>query len=216
MPTILHRAGLQRHCLAHALVLLAVALHLIAATPIRAEDRTDGAALPEHAAQNTSPTSEIISEDCFDELENGATPLLACRVPLILSESEQAELEKGSRGYVKNVNCMLTIKIERKELEVPTSEPNHVFQSPEQPVTCTVTTYKSTFDITATFAPRITFKDGDAVGALPGLGNVQGVSRVISWPVVQFVNRWKSIQNGMLQVVNAYLARERKRVPDKK
>ena len=58
--------------------------------------------------------------------------------------------------------------------------------------------------MTATFAPEATFKNGVAVSATPGLGNVKGIKRVVSWPVVQFVNRWPSVRAGMLTIINAY------------
>lgn len=160
---------------------------------------------------SADPATPALSQDCFDELENAAGAEIACHFPLRLSEAEQAELEKGSRGYVKNVTCTMTIRIKRADVAAAIAGSDHVFQSPEQPVTCTVVTYKSTFDVTATFAPRVVFKDDVGVETSPGLANVKGVSRVISWPVVQFVNRWPSIRKGLLQIVNAYRTHARKR-----
>lgn len=148
-------------------------------------------------------------QDCFEQLQVGTAPEIACMVPLRLSETEQAELEKGSRGYIKNVACSLTVRIARSALEAAITSADTTFQSPEQPVVCSVTTAKSTFDITASFAPRIVIAGDTAVEATPGLGNVKGITRVISWPVVQFVNRWPSVRSGMLQVVNAYRTHHR-------
>lgn len=177
--------------------------------PVRGEDAPSG---PSRHADPAATTGDgLLSRDCFEELENGIRPEIACVFPLRLSDTEQAELEAGSRGYVKNVACTLTIRIPRKEVEFAIAARDHIFQSPEQPVTCTVTTHKSNFDITATFAPRVVFKNDTAVEATPGLGNVEGVTRVLSWPVVQFVNRWPSIRTGLLQVVNAYRTHARKK-----
>ena len=105
---------------------------------------------------------------------------------------------------MKDFNCRLTVRIARAEIDKALAAVEYVFKSPEQPVVCTITTYKSTFDVTGTFAPEVTFKNGQAVFATPGLGNVTGISRVISWPVVQFVNRWPSVREGMLTIINAY------------
>lgn len=149
--------------------------------------------------------------DCFEQLENGNGPEISCAVPLQLSDTERAELEAGSRGYVKNVSCTLTVRVPRNDVERAIAAADIVFQSPEQPVVCTITTHKSTFDITATFAPRFVVKGDVATEATPGLANVKGVTSVISWPVVQFVNRWPSIRSGMLQIVNAYRTHARKR-----
>lgn len=158
----------------------------------------------------TPPAEPPAAEDCFEDLEKGTRAEIVCYFPLKLSPIEQAELEKGSRGYIKNVDCTMTIKVARSLVEAAITASDHVFQSPEQPVSCTVTTHKSSFDITATFAPRVVFKGDVAVEASPGLANVKGVSRVISWPVVQFVNRWPSIRKGLMQVVDANRAHRRK------
>ncbi len=149
--------------------------------------------------------------DCFEQLENGTSPEISCAVPLQLSDTERAELEAGSRGYVKNVACTLTVRIARSEVEAALAAAEIVFQSPEQPVVCRIETHKSAFDVTATFAPRFVVRGDVAVEATPGLGNVMGVSRVISWPVVQFVNRWPSIREGLVTIVNAYRTHARKR-----
>ena len=164
---------------------------------------------PQRGMAAPAPDTEF-SEDCYEELENGTRPEIACLVPLRLSETERVELEKGSRGYLKDVTCTMTVRVPRRDIEAAIASRDAIFQSPEQPVRCTITAPKSTFDITATFAPRVVIKNDVAVEATPGLGNVQGITRVIAWPVVAFVNRWPSIRAGMLQVVNAYRAHARK------
>ena len=161
------------------------------------------------AAQSTAP-APALSDDCFAEVETGTGPEIACFFPLQPSAEERAELEKGSRGYVKDFKCRLTVRIARSEIDKALAAVDYSFKSPEQPVVCTITTHKSTFDVTATFAPEVTFKNGQAVSATPGLGNVKGITRVISWPVVQFVNRWPSVRDGMLTIVNAYKAHKGK------
>lgn len=151
-----------------------------------------------------------LSDDCFAEVENGTGPDIACLFQMQPSAAERAELEAGSRGYVKDFACRLTVRIPRAEIDRALAAVDYAFKSPEQPVVCTITTYKSTFDVTGTFAPEVTFKNGVAVSATPGLGNVKGITRVISWPVVQFVNRWPSVREGMLTIVNAYKAHKAK------
>ena len=99
----------------------------------------------------------------------------------------------------------MTIRIERRLIDEALGAADHVFQAPAQPVTCDVVTSKSTFPITFTFAPRVEFKDGAAVKASPVMDGVTGVSRILSWPVVTYVNHSREIRDGMLQVVNAYL-----------
>jgi hypothetical protein len=151
-----------------------------------------------------------LSEDCFDVLENGKGSEIACAFPLRLTDTERTDLKKVTRGYLDDLACRMSIHIERTKVDEAIRAADHVFQSPEQPVTCTVTTPKSTFDVTATFAPRVVFKGDKAVEASPGLANVTGVSRVLSWPVMLYVNRGPGMRSSMLQVVNAYRDHVRK------
>jgi hypothetical protein len=69
----------------------------------------------------------------------------------------------------------------------------------------------SIIPITGTFAPKVTIKDGVAIQATPGLANVQGVSRIISLPVVAYVNRAGFLRDGMLKTVNAWMGHMRTR-----
>ena len=43
-----------------------------------------------------------------------------------------------------------------------------------------------------------------ATFATPGLGNVTGVNRYLSWPVVQYVNYSPGIRRDMIAIINAY------------
>jgi hypothetical protein len=174
----------------------AVSMLLLAATSILALAAGPGGAL---------------SEDCFDELENGRGAEIACTVPLKLTQQERTDLKKATREYLHDLECSMTIRIDRAKVNEAIRAADLVFRSPDQPVTCKVTTAKTRFDVTATFAPRVVFKGGKAVTASPGLGNVKGVSRVLSWPVVTYVNYGPGMRSGLLQVVNAYREHRRKK-----
>jgi hypothetical protein len=167
------------------------------------------------SSATAAPTAQAptpgLSEDCFEELEKGKGSEIACGFPLRLTEEERADLEKATRGYLKNLACLMTIRIARDKVDEAIEASDLTFQSPDQPVSCTVTTPKSTFEVTATFAPRVVFKGDVAVSASPGLGNVKGVSRVLSWPVVAYVNYGPGMHSNMLKVVNAYRAHVRRK-----
>ena len=60
--------------------------------------------------------------------------------------------------------------------------------------------------MTGTFAPHVTFKDGVAVSASPGLANVEGVNSYLAWPVVQYVNYSPGIRREMAAIINVYRA----------
>lgn len=168
------------------------------------------AAIGAPAAGKTTPTPGM-SEDCFDTLENGRGPDIVCAFPLRLTETERADLKKATREYLHDLECTMTIKIERAKVDEAIRAADLVFQSPEQPVICHVTTGDKAFDVTATFAPRVVFKGDKAVAASPGLGNVTGVTRALSWPVMLYVNYGPGMRANMIQVVNAYRDHARKK-----
>jgi len=186
-----------------------ITLCLLAAATLPFPRPNTAKALETAAAENASPEH---SEDCFWQLENGKNSEIACTFPMLLTRDERADLQRITRQYLQDVTCRLDVRIAREAVDQAISARDHVFQSPEQPVTCTVTTKSSTFDIKATFAPRVVFKDDLAIEASPGLANVTGVSRILSWPVEQYVNRGPGMRSSMLQIVNAYrkYAREKK------
>ena len=151
--------------------------------------------------------------DCFDDLERGTSKDIACTFPIKPSAAEKLELEKQTKGVLKDATCSVAIRIERALIRTAIEQSDFVFQAPPQPVTCEVTAHirkVGVYPITGTFSPRVVFKDGQAVEATPGLANVTGVTSVISWPVVTYVNRGGMIRDGMLQVVNAWLGHMRK------
>ncbi len=152
---------------------------------------------------------------CFAELERGSNPEIVCQFPLQPSQAERDELEKQTSGYLKQVDCVVSIRIERAQISAAIASADHMFQAPPQPVACKVTMPgkkagdaigpDQVIPITGTFAPKVTIREWVATQASPGLANVQGVSRVISLPVVAYLNRAGFIREGMLKTVNAWM-----------
>jgi hypothetical protein len=151
--------------------------------------------------------------DCFEDLQKGSSAEIVCNFPVVPSPREREDMEKNTKGVLKDARCTVAIRIERSLVTRALDEPDYVFVAPPQPVSCDVTAHirqVSTFPITGTFAPRVVFKGGEAVEATAGLDNVTGVTRVISWPVVAYVNRSGMVRDGMLKVVNAWVGHMRK------
>ena len=192
-------------------VRLSVAVALLAALAFSA---------PVEAAK-TAPPPAAVPDDCFADLMSGKSQEIVCLFPVRMTEAERAELETTTRGYFKAATCTVSIRIDRALIAVTVDAVDHIFQAPPQPVTCDVTAHLSekeppkTFPITGTFAPRVVLKDGRAVEASPGLGNITGVPRVLSWPVETWVNRGGTVRGGMLQVINAWLDHMRQRAPQR-
>ena len=158
---------------------------------------------PSHAAKVGGIT------DCFAELERGNGSEIVCEFPVQPSPKEQRELETQTYGYVKGAACLVSIRIQRALVTAAIETPDYVFVAPPQPVACNVIMPGKTGDavvpITATFAPKVTIRSSVATEATPGLGEVKGVSRVLSLPVVAYVNRAHFLRDGMLKVVNTWL-----------
>jgi hypothetical protein len=147
---------------------------------------------------------------CFADLERGTAPEIVCEFPLQPSPAERAEMEKQTSGYLKDATCVVSIRVARALVAAAIETPDTVVLVPPQPVACKVTMPGKTADtvtnITSTFSPKVTIKGGSAVEATPGLGDVKGVSRIISWPAVAYINRAGFLRAGMLKTVNAWMA----------
>ena len=142
--------------------------------------------------------------DCFHQLEKGRGPELVCEFPTRLTDDERRDLRSVSRELIQDATCVVSIRIDRRLVEEALAAEDMVFETPPQPVRCEITTRESKVPITAVFAPRVVITGGEAIEASPGLAQVAGVSSVLAWPVVQYVNRAGNIQDGMLAVINAY------------
>ncbi len=116
-------------------------------------------------------------------------------------------MRRLTRERLQNASCRVTVRISRDLVQPALTEANHMFNAPPQPVVCTIQTRDSTFDVTGTFAPNVTFKDGVAVSASPGLANVKGVNTYLAWPVVQYVNYSPGIRREMIAIINVNRAR---------
>lgn len=162
------------------------------------------AANPAEKSGNAPVVKGATGKDCFEELERGTSTEFTCTYPVALAEQERVDLKRITREYLQDVNCAVTVKIDRGIVERAVGDNNYDFQAPPQPVTCDVKTKSSNVHITATFAPKVKFKDGQAIEGTPGLDNIAGVTRILSWPVKQYVNRAPHVRETMLKIINAY------------
>lgn len=135
------------------------------------------------------------------------SPEISCEYTALLTDQERADMRRLTRDRLQHAVCHVTVRVDRALVQPALTEANHIFNAPPQPVTCKITTRDSTFDITGTFAPQVTFKDGVAISASPGLANIEGVNRYLAWPVVQYVNYSPGIRRDMIAMINAYRER---------
>lgn len=157
-------------------------------------------------APTEARTDKARAKDCFWQLEHGRTNEIDCLYPAELSERERADLRKLTRDMLQDARCVVAIRIEREALTPVIAAEAHVFEAPPQPVRCEIFTKDGPKTITGSFTPRVEIRDGRAVDATPGLGNIEGVPNYLAWPVVQYVNRSGAIRANVLEFVNAYRA----------
>lgn len=158
------------------------------------------------AAAFAVPPASAAEPDCFEQLQSGKEPVIACEFPTRLTADERADLQRITRGVLQDASCLVAISIERRLVDAALAARDHVFEAPPQPVTCKVVTQERAFTISATFSPRVVIKEGIATEATPGMSGVNGVSRLLSWPVIQYVNHSGRVRDGLLRIVNAYFA----------
>lgn len=165
-----------------------------------------GAALLAVGDAGWCATAAAAGRDCFAEIERGRGPVLTCKFPTRLTDDEKRDLRSLTRDVLLDARCVVSISIERDQVTTALTATDLEFAALPQPVTCEVVTADKVYPITGTFAPRVVFRDGEAVEATPGLADVVGVPGYLAWPVVQYVNRSGSIRDGMLQAINGYRA----------
>lgn len=145
--------------------------------------------------------------NCFYQLLEDTGPQIDCEHPAWLTEEEKADLKKLTREYLLDARCNIKIAIERAKVDAALVGSDLTFTSPPQPMTCVLTTSSGEMTIAGTFAPQVTFKDGIAIKATPGLANITGVNTYLAWPVVHYINNASRIGEPMKMMINAYRAR---------
>lgn len=154
---------------------------------------------PALAAETAAP-----NPDCFDAFLNETGEEIVCVFPTRMSGDEKAEVEKVTRGFVKDAHCDVAIRMPRKlVVDALAATGDHVFEAPALKSHCEVVTSKSTFPVDMTFAPKVVFKSGVATEATPNLNNVTGVPKALWWPVAYWVNSSDMIEETTLKIVNA-------------
>lgn len=158
------------------------------------------------ASVMSAPPARPLSP-CLEELGKSAKDDISCDYVTLLTDEERADLTRLTRGVLQDASCRVAVRIARDVVAPALSGRDYVFESPPQQVSCEIKTSRGAVPLTGVFAPRVVFKDGKAVEASPGLGNVAGVSGYLSWPAVQYVNHAPGIRREMLATINAYRSR---------
>ncbi|MFM2423124.1 MAG: hypothetical protein RL291_1654 [Pseudomonadota bacterium] len=154
--------------------------------------------------------------DCFHTLQFGRDADIVCALPVRPQGKDLDGLVAASRGYVREVDCVVSIRVPRAAITAALQTPDYVFEAPAQPVACDVVANLSGNElsrhkVTAQFAPRVVFRGGVATDATPGLSLGPDISRVVSWPLEAYVNRGGAVRDGMLQAVNLWVYHLRQR-----
>lgn len=143
---------------------------------------------------------------CLKAVANPSGAEIFCKYKTLLTDEERADMQRLTRGLLIDASCLVNVNIARDLVESALTKDDHAFEATPQPVTCEIKTKDGGFPVTATFAPKVLFKQGVATEGTPGLGGVTGVNKYLAWPVVQYVNRAPGIRKSMLEIINRYRA----------
>ena len=149
--------------------------------------------------------------DCFSSLRQPGGKRLVCEHQAWMTEQERADITQLTRGYLLDAKCTVSVDVERTLVDEALAASDRVFDLPAQPVVCALETSRGPMTIAGTFAPKVTFKEGFAVDASPGLGNVTGVNSYLAWPVIAYVNGAGRIKSEMAAMINMFRAQLNKR-----
>jgi len=151
-----------------------------------------------------------ITRDCFWQLTRGNGDKIQCDFPVRMTPEELKKVREITRGVLTDAHCNMVVDIDRSLIDDAVNTPDHTFEPPAQPVTCHINTTKKNFSLELFFKPRVLFKDGKAIEATPGMGAPTRTTRIISWPVREWVNTSEEIEDAMVRIINAYLKQYRK------
>lgn len=143
---------------------------------------------------------------CLKAIADPSGAEISCKYKTLLTDEERADMQRLTRGLLVDASCLVNVKIARDLVEPALTKDDHAFEATPQPVTCEIKTKDGGFPVSATFAPKVLFKQGVATEGTPGLGDVKGVNKYLAWPVVQYVNRAPGIRGSMLEIINRYRA----------
>lgn len=157
------------------------------------------------AAYAAGPLRDVpLEKQCLKQLIESNDAQIDCVHQAWFTPEERNDLEKLTRGYLKDASCAIEVRIARKEIEAALTSADTVFTAPAQPATCELETSRGKVTINGTFSPRVVFKGGVAVEATPGLGDITGVNSYLAWPVVHYINYSERITKPMMLMINAY------------
>lgn len=155
------------------------------------------------AGAKAGPASEPPT-NCWRALEDIPGPRFVCQHRAWMTEEEKADVARLTLGYLKDARCTVNVDVEAAIVSEAMVANSKIVDIPPQPVTCILETSSGPLTISSTFAPHVEIKDGVAVRATPGLGNITGVNTYLAWPVVAYVNHAPGITGEMARMINAY------------
>jgi len=146
-----------------------------------------------------------VAQDCIDQLGDPDVDIIACTVPFQLRRRAREDLMRITGGVLRDAGCLVEVGLARATVFNALVHAQNL-EVPAQPVECDVETDRRPLQARFTLAPKVWFADGRAVRALPGLGNVTGVSPLLAILLTNWVNNNPQVQRAMIAWVNDYLA----------
>lgn len=144
------------------------------------------------------------AQPCVAKLQNPKMKNINCIIKFNLDKKIQKDLKGATAGMVRNAACKVRVSVTREKVFSALMNAK-VLEVPRQPVNCRIITSGDPFSARFTLAPKVWFKEGKAVRAKPGMGDLLGMPPFLAKLLTDWVNSSKMIQAAMIHEVNKAL-----------
>jgi hypothetical protein len=144
------------------------------------------------------------AQPCVAKLQNPKLKNIDCIIKFNLDKKIQRDLKGATAGMVRNAACKVRVSVTREKVFSALMNAK-VLQVPRQPVNCRIITSGDPFSARFTLAPKVWFKEGKAIRAKPGMGNLLGMPPFLGKLLADWVNSSKMIESAMIHEVNKAL-----------
>ena len=143
-------------------------------------------------------------------------PDLACD----LSKTWQKdEIQRGADAAnvmwgLGSAKCSVKVKAKRADIVAAVSAPQATFRLPPQSIACEVGTGK--YELRATLAPELTFRQGSTTAVSLHMDNIQGAPLIkgVVWTAATLEENFGVLQNDMVREVNRFIKKECPKILD--
>lgn len=123
--------------------------------------------------------------------------------------AEEAK-EKKLPWELGDARCAVKLNVARNDIVSAVTDANYTLKVPEQGVDCEVEQGGTKHPIKLTLAPQIKFKNGEAVEASLGVGNIEApaVVRGVIWSAAKMEEYFGIFHGDLLKEINSFVSKK--------